>query len=205
MAPQDLAGRLEKRMIRVFPGIRGLIFDCDGTLADTMPAHIRTWVETLKNHGVDCPVVFLETLRGMPAEEIVVTLNKKFNLRLDPREVADEKDRMIFEELQYVKAIEPVAAIARDYKERVPMAVASGGTRVNVLRTLKAIGLSDFFHAVITADDHLKPKPNPDMFLESARIMGIKPELCQVFEDGDLGLEAAREAGMPAIDVRPYL
>jgi beta-phosphoglucomutase-like phosphatase (HAD superfamily) len=80
-----------------------------------------------------------------------------------------------------------------------------GYNSANVLRTLNAIGMSDFFHAVITADDHLKPKPNPDMFLESARIMGVKPELRQVFEDGDLGLEAAARAGMLAPDVRPYL
>ena len=192
-------------MISVFPGIRGLIFDCDGTLADTMPAHMRTWAETLKNHGVDCPVLFLESLRGMPAEEIVAVLNEKCGLTLDAREVAEEKNRRVFEELKYVKAIDPVAVVARDYKGKLPMAVASGGTRVNVLRTLKAIGLADVFDAVITADDHLKPKPNPDIFVESARIMGVKPELCQVFEDGDLGLEAARRAGMKAVDVRPYI
>ena len=192
-------------MIRVFPGVEGLIFDCDGTLADTMPAHMRAWEETLKNHGVDCPVVFLESLRGMPAEEIVTVLNEKCRLNLDAREVAREKNRRVFEELRHVKAIEPVAAIARDYKGKLPMAVASGGTRLNVMRTLKAIGLNDLFRAVITADDHLRPKPHPDMFFELARIMGIKPELCQVFEDGDLGLEAARRAGMKPMDVRPYL
>ncbi len=192
-------------MIRVFPGIQGLIFDCDGTLADTMPAHMRTWEETLKNHGVDCPVAFLESLRGMPAEEIVTLLNEKCHLNLDAREVAREKNRRVFEELRHVKAIEPVAAIARDYNGKLPMAVASGGTRVNVMRTLKAIGLNDLFRAVITADDHLRPKPHPDMFFESARIMGIKPERRQVFEDGDLGLEAARRAGMKPMDVRPYL
>ncbi len=170
-----------------------------------MSVHIRAWVETLKNYEIDCPVVFLETLRGMPAEEIVMVLNEKYNRKLDPQEVAEEKDRLIYEELQYMKPIEPVAAIARDYKGEMPMSVASGGTRANVLRTLNAIGLGDFFHAVITADDHLKPKPNPDMFLESARIMGVKPELCQVFEDGDLGLEAAVRAGMKAVDVRPYI
>ena len=192
-------------MIHVFPGIRGLIFDCDGTLADTMAVHTRSWMETLKNHGFNCPTQFLETLRGMPAEEIVAVLNERYHLKLDPLEVAKEKNGRAFEELQYVKAIEPVAAIVRDYREKLPMSVASGGTRVNVLRTLKAIGLYDVFRAVITADDGFKPKPDPDMFLESARIMKVKPERCQVFEDGDLGLKAAREAGMKATDVRPYL
>ena len=192
-------------MIRVFPGIGGLIFDCDGTLADTMAVHTRSWVGTLKNHGFDCPTQFLETLRGMPAEEIVALLNEKYHLQLDPLEVAKEKNERAFEELQYVKAIEPVAAIVRDYGEKLPMCVASGGTRVNVLRTLKAIGMSDLFRAVITADDGLKPKPDPAMFLESARIMNVEPERCQVFEDGDLGLEAALKAGMKATDVRPYL
>ena len=78
-------------MIRVFPGVEGIIFDCDGTLADTMPAHMRAWEETLKNHGVDCPVVFLESLRGMPAEEIVTVLNEKCSLKLDAERLPERR------------------------------------------------------------------------------------------------------------------
>ena len=85
------------------------------------------------------------------------------------------------------------------------MAVASGGTRRNVLLTLEVIGLKDYFVAVITCDDKLESKPAPDIFIEAARRMKVEPPYCQVFEDGDVGLRAARVAGMIATDIRPYL
>jgi len=99
----------------------------------------------------------------------------------------------------------PVAKIALDFQGKLPMSVVSGGTRKNVLRTLKAIGMADFFEAVITADDGLRPKPDPQMFIEAAKRMGVSAESCQVFEDGDPGIQAARAAGMPFVDVRPYV
>ena len=112
---------------------------------------------------------------------------------------------MSYEKFKTVKPIMTVAKIALDYRGNLPMSVVSGGTRKNVLRTLTAIGMADFFEAVITADDGLKPKPDPHMFIEAAKIMDVAPELCEVFEDGDPGLEAARAAGMPFVDVRPYV
>ena len=192
-------------MIHVFPGIKGLIFDCDGTLADTMPIHTEAWQETLKRYGLDCPVAFLTSLRGMPAEEIVLRFNQRFGAKLNPKEVADAKNKMTYERLNFSKPIDPVARIAIDYRNKLPMSVASGGTRKNVLRTLKAIRMSDFFEAVITADDCLKPKPDPHMFIEAARRMNVDPKQCQVFEDGDPGLQAARRAGMQPMDVRTFL
>ncbi len=192
-------------MIDVFPGIEGLIFDCDGTLADTMRIHTEAWQETLKSYGGHCPVEFLEPLRGMPAEEIVIRFNLTYGTALDPKEVAEAKNKISHERLKFSKPIVPVARIAIDYQNKLPMAVVSGGTRKNVLRTLKAIGMADFFKAVITADDGLKPKPEPHMFVEAAKRMDVAPRLCEVFEDGDLGLRAARSAGMRAVDVRPHL
>lgn len=192
-------------MIPVYEDIKGLIFDCDGTLADTMTIHTHAWQETMKRFGHDCPVDFLQPLRGMPAEEIVIRFNRKFGTGFDVKAVSDEKNKMSYERLKTVKPIMPVAKIALDYRGKLPMSVVSGGTRKNVIRTLEAIGMADFFEAVITADDGLKPKPDPRMFIEAAKKMDVAPELCQVFEDGDPGLEAARAAGMPLVDVRPYV
>jgi HAD superfamily hydrolase (TIGR01509 family) len=192
-------------MISVYDGIKGLIFDCDGTLADTMTIHTHAWQETMKRFGHDCPVDFLQPLRGMPAEEIVIRFNRKFGTDFDAKTVSDAKNKMSFERFKTVKPIMPVAKIALDYRGKLPMSVASGGTRKNVLRTLKATGMADFFEAVITADDGLKPKPHPQMFMEAAKQMHVAPELCQVFEDGDPGLEAARAAGMAFVDVRPFV
>jgi HAD superfamily hydrolase (TIGR01509 family) len=192
-------------MIPVYDGIKGLIFDCDGTLADTMTIHTHAWQETMKRFGHDCPVDFLQPLRGMPAEEIVIRFNRKFGTDFDAKTVSDAKNKMSFERFKTVKPIMPVAKIALDYRGKLPMSVASGGTRKNVLRTLKAIGMADYFMAVLTADDGLKPKPHPQMFIEAAKQMHVAPELCQVFEDGDPGLEAARAASMAFVDVRPYV
>ncbi len=192
-------------MIHVFPGIEGLMFDCDGTLADTMGIHTGAWQETLRSFGSDCPIEFLEPLRGMPAEEIVICFNQRFGTALNPKEVAAAKNIMTHERLKFSKPIVPVVQIAIDYQKKLPMAVVSGGTRKNVLRTLKAIGMADFFMTVITADDGLKPKPYPHMFMEAAKRLKVDPKRCEVFEDGDLGLQAALSAGMQPMDVRPYL
>lgn len=192
-------------MIPVYDGIKGLIFDCDGTLADTMTIHTHAWQETMKRFGHNCPVDFLQPLRGMPAEEIVIRFNRTFGTDFDVKAVSDVKNSMSYEKLKTVKSIMPVAKIALDYRGKLPMSVVSGGTRKNVLRTLEAIGMADFFEAVITADDGFKPKPHPQMFIEAANQMHVVPELCEVFEDGDPGLEAARAAGMPFVDVRPFV
>ena len=192
-------------MIPIYEGIKGLIFDCDGTLADTMTIHTHAWQETMKHFGHDCPVDFLQPLRGIPAEEIVIHFNRTFGTGLDYKEISDAKNQMSYDRLKTVKPIMPAAKIALDYRGKLPMSVVSGGTRKNVLRTLEAIGMSDFFEAVITADDGLKPKPDPQMFFEAARRMGVSPTVCEVFEDGEPGLQAARAAGMKFVDVRPYV
>jgi len=192
-------------MIPVYEGMKGLIFDCDGTLADTMTIHTHSWQETMRRFGHDFPVDFLQPLRGMPAEEIVIRYNRTFGTDLSPNAVSDAKNQMSYERLKTVKPIMPVAKIALDFQGKLPMSVVSGGTRKNVLRTLKAIGMADFFEAVITADDGLRPKPDPQMFIEAAKRMGVSAESCQVFEDGDPGIQAARAAGMPFVDVRPYV
>jgi len=192
-------------MIPIYEGMKGLIFDCDGTLADTMTIHTHSWQETMKHFGHDCPVDFLQPLRGIPAEEIVIHFNRTFETDLNPKDVSAAKNQMSYDRLKTVKPIMPVAKIALDYRGKLPMSVVSGGTRKDVLRTLETIGMADFFEAVITADDALRPKPDPQMFIEAAKRMAVSPTVCEVFEDGDPGLQAARSAGMRAVDVRPYL
>ena len=192
-------------MIPVFQGAQALIFDCDGTLADTMPVHIEAWCDTFCDYGIECPRDFLQTVMGMPAQRIMERFNRLFGHEIDPVAFAREKNRRAREKLAETRPIEPVAAIVRQHSGRLPMAVASGGTRENVVLTLKTIGLLDCFLAVITSDDDVRPKPDPEIFLEAARRMRVSAGLCQVFEDGEAGLEAARRAGMVVTDVRLYL
>ena len=192
-------------MISIPEGVKGLIFDCDGTLADTMPIHIEAWCHTFAIWGIPCPVDFIEDVKGMPAEKIVAEYNRRNDLRIDPKAFAAEKNQRAYRNLAKAQPIRPVVDIAFRYRGLLPMAVASGGTRVNVMVTLAAIGLVDSFDIVITADDPVAPKPDPQIFLEAARRMGVEPAKCQVFEDGIPGLEAARRAGMVVTDIRPFI
>ncbi|MGB5423759.1 MAG: HAD family phosphatase [Desulfobacterales bacterium] len=192
-------------LIPVVPGIKGLIFDCDGTLADTMPIHITAWCDSFAAHGVTCPEDFIQSVTGMPAEKIVAVFNQRYHHHIDALAFAAEKNRRARERLSEALPIDPVVDIVRRYRGILPMAVASGGTRDNVHLTLDVLGLADCFETIITADDPARPKPDPDIFLEAARRMRVEPSHCQVFEDGDAGLEAARTAGMVATDIRPFV
>jgi beta-phosphoglucomutase-like phosphatase (HAD superfamily) len=192
-------------MIHVPPQVRGLIFDCDGTLADTMPTHWKAWHETFAAYGKTCPQAFLEKCMGIPSVRIVSLYNAAYGEKLDPQRFSAEKDRRSQEGLAYVGPIVPVVDVVRRYRGRLPMAVASGGIRKNVDMALEAIGLQGYFETILTADDDVPPKPSPAIFIEAARRLGVDPADCQVFEDGDAGLEAARQAGMIATDIRPFL
>jgi HAD superfamily hydrolase (TIGR01509 family) len=193
------------KKINISPAIEGIIFDCDGTLADTMPLHWEAWHETLDFFSAECPQDFLEVLKGVPTKTIVEKINKSFGYVLDPNFFSEEKERRLLSKLHRVKSIQPVEDLAREYKDILPMAVASGSLRDSVLETLKGIEMDDFFDTVITATDAVSPKPDPDIFLEAAKRIQIKPENCLVLEDSDAGIEAAIKAGMHFIDVRPTL
>jgi beta-phosphoglucomutase-like phosphatase (HAD superfamily) len=192
-------------MIHIPPQVRGLIFDCDGTLADTMPTHWKAWHETFAAYGKTCPQAFLERCMGIPSAAIVRLYNETFGEEFDPLQFSAEKDRRSQEGLAHVGPIVPVVDVVRRYRGRLPMAVASGGIRKNVEMALGSIGLQGYFETILTADDDVPPKPSPAIFIEAARRLGVDPAECQVFEDGDPGLEAARKAGMIVTDIRPFL
>ena len=190
------------RMLEVPFFIKGLIFDCDGTLVDSMPLHMRAWEHAITAIGGFWDLDFFSSQKGMPEGDIVHLYNSKFGARFDPAEIVRIKHRFFHAHASEFQPIPHVGAIVKEYRNVLPMAVASGGTRENVLLELEAIRMEDCFSIILTADDDIKPKPAPDLFLEAAKRIGIAPEYCQVFEDGDLGLEAARLAGMLATDVR---
>jgi HAD superfamily hydrolase (TIGR01509 family) len=192
-------------ILEVPSGVRGLIFDCDGTLADTLPLHYAAWEETFAALGLRCPLDFLIQHNGKPTDRIVDLYNAAFGQNIDIHQFTVDKERRTYARLDQARPLEPVAALARRYHGCLPMAVVSGSNRANVERALRAAGLRELFPVVLTADDGLPPKPEPDLFLEAARRLGVEPPDCQVFEDADAGLEAARRAGMRATDVRPVL
>jgi len=183
----------------------GAIFDCDGTLADTMPLHYRAWCEALARQGASMSEALFYELGGVPTEEIVRILNARHGIALDAKATAAAKEALYVTLLPCATPVEPVVALVREYQGRYPLAVASGGIRALVDRTIAALGLDGCFQAILTAEDVARGKPEPDLFLLAAERIGVRPERCVVYEDSDLGLEAARRAGMLGVDVRPWV
>ncbi len=183
--------------------IKGLIFDCDGTVADTMPLHYQAWVEALGQHGVEFPEALFYEMAGIPTPRIIEILNERHGHQMPVQETAIAKDSLYEQLIPRVSVISPVVDIIKQYHSKLPMAVATGGTRGVVTKTLNALGLMHYFDTLVTADDVVHGKPAPDIFLEAARRIGVAPENCCGFEDAELGLQAIKAAGMFAVDIRP--
>ena len=182
--------------------IHGLIFDCDGTLIDTMPLHWQAWNSVCKRHGIVFPEERFYALGGVPSVKILHMLKDEQGLDMDPVAVSREKEEAYIPLMPEAKLIEPIAAIARDAQGRLPMAVATGGRAKYIKPLLESVGILDWFGAVVTADDVENHKPAPDTFLKAAALIGVPAEECRAYEDTDLGMEAIRAAGMEAVDVR---
>jgi beta-phosphoglucomutase family hydrolase len=188
------------------PGTTGLIFDCDGTLADTMPAHYKAWTAMLSRYGISFPEPRFYAMGGMPTASIIRVLASDAGVDLtDVDAMVQEKEQAFLTHLDDVTIIEPVIAIAAAHRGKLPIAVASGGYRDTVTRTLDRLAIRDWFDAMVVAEDTPRHKPEPDVFLEAARRLGVAAAGCVVFEDTDIGLEAARRAGMAGVDVRGWL
>ena len=192
-------------MLPIPSGTTALLFDCDGTLADTMALHYAAWHETLLRHGVDCPRSFIDTHAGVPTHGIVAEVNKLWGTQLDCDAITDEKEARFAERIHHAVPVEEVLATARAYHGKLPMAVVSGGTREMVHAILETIDAKHLFPVIITASDPVAPKPSPDVFLEAARRLGVLARHCHVFEDGDPGIVADQRAGMTYTDVRQVL
>ena len=186
-------------------GCRGLIFDCDGTLVDSMPLHYHAWVTVLRRYDLDFTEARFYQWAGVPVDEIVRRLAADKGLTVDAKAIAAERDTY-FHSLP-ASALRPVAAvvdIARRFHRQLPMAVATGSTKASAEASLRAIGILEWFDVVISSQDVGRPKPAPDVFLMAAERITVAPGDCVAFEDGDAGLQAARAAGMHVVDIRPW-
>jgi HAD superfamily hydrolase (TIGR01549 family) len=183
-----------------------LIFDCDGTLADTMPVHYKAWLAMLGKYGIPFPEPRFYAMGGMPTAQIIRLLAVDAGVAVsDVDAMVLEKEQGFLKYLDVVVPIEPVIAIASAYRGKLPIAVASGGYRDTITRTLDRLAIRNWFDAMVTAEDTPRHKPEPDVFLEAARRLGVAAPGCVVFEDTDIGLEAARRAGMIEVDIRPWV
>jgi beta-phosphoglucomutase-like phosphatase (HAD superfamily) len=173
------------------------LFDCDGTLADTMPLHYRAWGALLEEYGATLPEDLFYQMGGKPTEQILVHLRDELAIPIaDLDAAARRKEALFLDLLDEVKPIEAVVALARGWHGSKPLGVASGGFRRNVEMTLDALGILPLFDAIVCVEDCARGKPFPDPFLEAARRLHVPASECLVFEDSPLGIEAAVAAGM---------
>jgi beta-phosphoglucomutase family hydrolase len=188
-------------------GTEALIFDLDGTLADTMPLHRKAWIAACKHFELKCPENEMMQYAGLSTYKIAGEILKTYNPeRSSPSSMKLAAIKVHqFDQLQkYVNSIEPVVQLAKKYFNKLPMAVGTGGTRETALKTLHLLDLKKYFPVLIAAEDIDKHKPEPDTFLKCAELLKVNPEKCVVFEDGDRGVEAGKRAGMMVVDVRNF-
>lgn len=179
-----------------------IIFDCDGTLVDSMPVHYEAWILTLRRYGLDLSEDEFYALGGWPTLQVAEHVIKRAGLDLDIAAIAIEKESEFERHLHLVEAIPPVIAVAHDHHGKIPLAVATGGMRHICEGLLKSADLRHLFETVVTCEDVTRHKPAPDIYLEAARRLQVQPELCLAYEDTDPGIAAAQNAGMQVIDVR---
>jgi beta-phosphoglucomutase family hydrolase len=178
------------------------LYDCDGTLADTMAAHIEAWVEEVNAHGVPLDGNLITELAGMPATHTVDEINRRYGSKLDPHFIAQAKeDRFHAHFLHRVAPIPEVIENLKNAAGKVRIGVVSGGRTRIVKETLKILGIDHLVETIVCAEDVKNGKPNPEPFLLAATRLGVKPEACLVFEDADLGIESAKRAGMKWVRV----
>jgi beta-phosphoglucomutase-like phosphatase (HAD superfamily) len=183
----------------------GYIFDLDGTLIDSMPIHYIAWDEAMRRAGLKEKLSedLFYSLGGVPTRRVAELIGLHYKLIIDPERIFHEKEALFAENLGAVKVIEAVVAVARLVSLTRPVAIASGGPRDIVQRSLEVTGLASMFPIVVSADDvePTRGKPSPDMFLLAAKLMGVEPTRCLVFEDAEPGMRAAEAAGMPWVRI----
>ena len=181
---------------------KGLIFDCDGTLADSMPLHWRAWNTVMLRHRLQFPEERFYAMGGVPSRDILKLLREEQGIDIDPLAVSREKEDEYLRIMHECTPIHEVVEIARAHHGRIPMAVASGGMQHIICSVLEKLEIRHFFNAVVTSEMVKNQKPAPDIFLEAAHLIGVEPCFCRAYEDTELGMTAIRAAGMEAVDVR---
>lgn len=187
------------------PHIKGLIFDCDGTLADTMPLHWHAWQIVTQRHNLHFPEDRFYSFGGVPSRDILKLLAQEQGRSLDHIAVAHEKEAAYIPLITKAGPIHVVVEIAKANHGKIPMAVASGGTQQIIVQVLEHLKIRQLFDAVVTSEMVKNQKPAPDIFLEAAKRIGVEPKFCRAYEDTELGLTAIRAAGMEAVDVRELI
>ena len=192
------------KKLEINKNAKALIFDLDGTLADTMPVHFWAYKNILVKYGIDFTPEIFATLAGVPAVETIEQLNKRFGTHMIPEEVGHLKEAEYEKIMHKMKPVKPVIELVKKYHGKMPMAVGTGGYTRLAWKTMEILGLDKYFDILVSSNDITHPKPDPETFLKCAERMGVPPGVCEVFEDADLGMQAAKAAGMMATLVTDF-
>jgi len=179
------------------------LFDCDGTIVDSMPLHYKAWKQILGEWNCEFSEERFYAWGGMPIVEIISTLNKEYGLSMPVETLAARKESLYFELLPELRPVPEVVEHVLAMHGKIPFAVVSGSTRDSVVASLTALRLLDRFDALVCAGEYQNSKPHPEAFLLAAEKLGVPPNACLVFEDTDMGIEAATAAGMKSARVPP--
>jgi len=182
---------------------RAYLFDCDGTIVDSMPLHYIAWKTALGEWSCPFPDELFYAWGGKPVDEIISTLNAMYGLQMPVEQVGTRKEGLYFDLLPQLRAVPEVLEQIEAQQGRIPFAVVSGGRRESIIRSLTTVHLLDRFQTIVGAEDYVHSKPAPDCFLLAAERLGVSPATCLVFEDTDLGIQAATAAGMASVKVPP--
>jgi beta-phosphoglucomutase family hydrolase len=191
--------------IKVHPEAKALIFDLDGTLSDSLPVHLATWNKIGDKYGFNFDPNILHEMTGRPTIEFALRVVEQYGVQEKPETLVKMKQESFWELAHLLKPVDELVSIVKAYYGKLPMAIGTGASRISAEVQLKKLGLTKYFDAIVSANDVTKHKPEPETFLECARLMNVEPKFCQVFEDGVLGIAAANTAGMMVTDVRPFI
>jgi len=190
--------------LKLPPGsFKAYLFDCDGTVADSMPLHYVAWREALAEWNCDFEESLFYAWGGMPVTEIISTLNKNHELKMPVEQVAQRKEQLYYENLPQLKPVPEVLEHIELSYGQIPFAVVSGSNRESVTASLKTLKLLDRFETLVCAGEYQRSKPDPEAFLIAAERLKVSAEHCLVFEDTEMGIQAATAAGMASVKVPP--
>ena len=191
--------------LQVHPEAKALIFDLDGTLSDSLPVHVETWNRIGERYGFKFDPQIVYEMTGRPTIEFAQRIVDQYRLKAEPAELVRIKQHSFWDLAYLLQPVPEVIEIVKNHFGKLPMSVGTGASRKSAGVQLKQLGLQKYFDFIVSADDVTIHKPNPHTFWECARLMNVEYRFCQVFEDGELGLEAAEKAGMIVTDVRPHI
>ncbi len=180
------------------------LFDWDGVIVDSSPYHRESWERLAKEEGRDLPRGYFKKGFGMRNHTIIPEV---LGWTSDPSEIERLHRRKggIYREIIDEKGVEPLPGVESFllelHRRGVPCAVASSTERLNIVFALEKMGMRQEFRAIVASEDVEKGKPDPEVFLTAAGILGASPRRCVVFEDAHVGIQAARSAGMVVIAV----